>query len=162
MVTLSGSVSSFAAGERVEILSHECGLSGPRVVAGTQAAGGLWSVTTEAIDAATFRARWRGALSRPLSVRTPVWPEVQRIYGRRAWRVTVHSPQNMRARPVVLQRRTRTGWVRVRQARLAAAGWKTYTAVFVVPTRGLMLRVVIPAASAAPCHSPVPGLLWRS
>jgi hypothetical protein len=51
--------------------------------------------------------------------------------------------------------------VPVRQARLRAR-FTTFEAVFAVPTRGLTLRALVPARSAAPCYTANVTSTWRS
>jgi hypothetical protein len=67
--------------------------------------------------------------------------------------VSVGTPQNMQGRVVELQRLVGGQWRRVRSARLARVRRGGFDAIFTVQRRGLNLRVLVPARSAAPCYS---------
>jgi hypothetical protein len=178
-----GTISSRQAGQYVEILGRDCGARHDRLISGTQtSAGGAYRVTnpmdefpwsyTAVYSGTTFRARWDGQYSEPVTWRVPVEPRVARISGTRTWvaHVTPATPTGQvgfQGKPVELQRLTPSGWVLVRTARLvrkASLRWGpfNYQASFTVPTRGLRLRVHLPERSAAPCYLPGGSEPWRS
>lgn len=157
----SGRISSRAAGEYVEILQQRCGYRASMPFSGALTEqDGSWEV--EVVGAgysATYRARWKDQLSDPATVRPPVPLHLEKLPGRR-YRISIDTStviQNMSGRIVELQRRPeRTeAWIRVRRARLGAdpKRYRTFTATFAVRTRGLTLRVVVPARTAAPCYT---------
>jgi hypothetical protein len=177
-VELTGRVANGDAGETVEVLAKECGPSHAhyRLVAATRTVGGgSWRIVTNAapnyVQApvnAHFRARWRGHLSEP--VLNPIPAPVGVRWRPRLRRVEVGvstgtTGQSLRGRFVELQRKlagTDT-WVRVRRARLGhGAGYGWFATRFVVPTRGLTLRVLVPAETGAPCFSTSVSQTWRS
>jgi hypothetical protein len=175
---LTGTVASRAAGETVEVLAKECGPSHRYyrlVAAATTVAGGSWRILTNAAPNyvqspinAYFRARWRGRLSEPALNQVPAvvtvrWrPRLRRAdVGVSTWM----SGLSLRGRPVELQRKLPgiDTWVRVRRARLArGAGYGWFATRFAVRTRGLTLRVLVPAQTGAPCFSVGVSQTWRS
>lgn len=177
-----GQVASTAAGADVEILGRDCGSRSDRLIAATKTApGGGWQVEnplpippysyTQVNSGTTFRARWNNQLSAPHLYRLPLQPGAVKISGRRAWKVHVNpSPLNVKlaGKLVELQRFSAGTWVRVRRARLVYkptleyGGAYNHEAVFAVPTRGLRLRALLPATSAAPCYLAGASQPWRS
>jgi hypothetical protein len=176
-VELTGRVASGASGETVEVLAKECGPNRHyRLVAAARTVGGgSWRIVPNAAPNyvqvpinAYFRARWRGHLSEP--VLNPVPTTVMVAWRPRLRRVDVSvstwtSGQSLRGRFVELQRKIpgTNEWVRVRRARLgrgARYGW--FATRFAVPTRGLTLRVLVPAETGAPCFSASVSQTWRS
>lgn len=137
---------------------RECGYDGFRVVEGTTTtAGGAWTIDIPR-TIGVWRARWNDRHSTTVSIRAPIHVSATKVPGRRAWKVAIPRFSGARAydyhgRIVELQRRTAAGrWVLVRRARLRATS-TAYEAVFPVPTRGLTLRALVPARTAAPCFT---------
>jgi hypothetical protein len=177
---VTGTVSSGAAGEVVEILAKDCGPNHRfyRVVGGARTLpGGSWRLVTErgGVDLsqipinAYYRARWKGAQSDPVLVRIPAFVAVVWRPRRRVVDVSVStglSGQTLRRRFVELQRKVSgtDQWVLVRRARLAASrdAESVFTARFAVPTRGLTLRAFVPASTGAPCFSAAASNSWTS
>jgi hypothetical protein len=181
-VELSGLVPNRSAGEHVEVLAKDCGPNYRhyRVVAGTTTiAGGSWSLLSNKPPVyvripvnSYFRARWRGELSDP--VLNPIAAFVTVAWRPRLRRVEVavstgQTGQSLRGRYVELQRKLpRTdSWTRVRRARLGRGVFERYFGQqfktrFAIPTRGLTLRVVVPAQTGAPCFSVGVSQTWRS
>ena len=158
VLVFSGTISSRAGGEYVEVLGRECGSKGPRLISGTQTTGGGgWRVEnpdsrtypprlTPVYSGMTFRARWKGEYSRP---------------------ATPTGQEGFQGKLVELQRQSGGSWVRVRSARLARRvnlrwGVFNYQASFRIPARGLTLRAHLPAKSAAPCFLPGSSPTWMS
>ena len=75
---MSGSVTG-AGGEPVDVLSKVCGTHDSfGVTGGTRTtAGGSWHFVAEFVGlGTTFRARWKGSLSSPYVVPTPLAPRL--------------------------------------------------------------------------------------
>jgi hypothetical protein len=153
----AGTIASGQANEYVVVLRQECGAASSTAFAGgSTRAGGTWEAepvngAPAESDSATYRARWNGRLSEPLVFRGKLPMSLTKLGGGR-YRVSVGTPQNMQGRVVELQRLVGGQWRRVRSARLAR-GRGGYGAIFTVQRRGLNLRVLVPARSAAPCYS---------
>lgn len=68
------------------------------------------------------------------------------------------AQSNLNGRFIALQRLAGGRWTHVRRARLVSAGFAgyggRYEATFTVRKRGLRLRILVPAKSAAPCNAP--------
>ncbi len=82
VTVFSGTVSSDAAGETVDVLGQDCGTSGFRLISGTHTrGGGGWQVEhplseppwryTPVSSSVTYRARWNDQLSDPHVLRPP-------------------------------------------------------------------------------------------
>jgi hypothetical protein len=171
---LFGRVSSGAAAEDVIVLRQYCGRSVSSSVAGaTTKSGGFWEAEVypvsrpEALASETYRARWNGQLSEPVTFRGKLSLSRSRLSGRRhrvSVFTSVNNPVSLKGRPVVLQRQTGGQWKRVASARLAPDRVKYYTfvATFTVPRRGWTLRALVPAKSAAPCFTASTSEKWTS
>jgi hypothetical protein len=160
----SGTISSGAANEYVAVLLERCGANTSTAIDGaTTERGGSWEKESiESVHSGTYRAKWGAHLSAPVSLRVPLRLTLTH-YRRGRHRVWVAADANMNGRTVELQRLASGRWVRLRRARLEAAGALYYSGVwFTVRKKGLTLRVVIPAASAAPCHDPVVSAAFKS
>ncbi|CAN5180920.1 hypothetical protein BH09ACT13_BH09ACT13_03520 [soil metagenome] len=179
VLVFSGTVSSGAAGEEVEVVGQDCGGQGFRLIGGTQTrAGGGWQVQNPeqmppwrwapADSGMTFRARWKGQLSDPVVWRLPAVIGASKVPGRRAWKVFVSpSRGTLDGRIVELQRQVGRRRVRYRRARLVHKasydrGPFNHEAVFAVAARGLKLRAFLPAKSAAPCYLAGATEPWRT
>jgi hypothetical protein len=181
----AGVVNGAGAGEVVDVVGRDCGAkSGDiRLIVQTRTRDGggyqvdnpeqvspfRWVPVQSGIE---LRSRWNGQFSDPY-----VWKQAAPFYvgvrtgKRRVW--TVHfAPRetflvNMKGRIVELQRQIGARWVRYARARLAYKphlqyGAFNYEAKFAVPKRGLKLRAVLPAASAAPCYLKTVTPPWRT
>jgi hypothetical protein len=161
-VALSGVLASRRAGQPLTLQARHCGRGNHfRAVAGTRSGtGGAWRLQTTADSGTFFRVRVGRRFSRTLTFRSPltldtsVGPEGHVVVSLNTWT----TGQNMARRQIELQQRTETGWLHLRTLRLAlwrvpAAAPHTYIAVTLVRERGLRLRIVVPASSAAPCYA---------
>jgi hypothetical protein len=169
----SGTIASDRANEYVAVLQQRCGSPSATAIAGASThEGGSWeaepvSGPRPGSDSSTYRARWEGRLSEPLTFRAELPISLTRLPGGR-YRVTVSTldtRQRMRGRVIELQRLTAGQWTRVRRARLVRAPGSTgvsFSAVFRVRTRGLTLRVWAPAATASPCFAATASESWVS
>jgi hypothetical protein len=173
-ISFSGRVSNGRAGEVVEMQARECRRgSFYRLIAGTRTVrGGFWVIDNNrnGVDIfeiplqAAFRARWRGAYSRVVTVSAPL-PIVARWNpDRRTVRVSVLTGRTefLLGRLVEVQRKTGAGWLRVKRGRLVRTRDGSFVTIFRVPTRGLTLRVFAPHATGAPCFSAAASNTWRS
>jgi hypothetical protein len=153
----SGTIASDAANEYVAVLRQPCGSGSPTAIAGASTrAGGVWEAepvmgARPESDSSTYRARWNGRLSEPLVFRGKLTTWLTKLGGGR-YRVLVSTQQNMKGRPVELQRLVGGQWKRVRTARLAPFR-RDFAATFTVRGHLLTLRAFVPARSAAPCYA---------
>jgi hypothetical protein len=167
----AGTVANQAAGEKVEVEFRRCEFGGWRLVGGaTTASGGAWFVEIRSFPgggSGFWRARWRNETS---NVIRDLHPFQYNGYTDRRGRLSFtfyagDSTQYMGGRAVQLQRKTAAGtWVLVRTTRLTRIrgyGY-VYRATFVVRTRGLRLRLFVPARTAAPCFRAWAGPEIRS
>ncbi len=180
VLAFSGSVSSGAAGEQVEVLGQDCGARASRLLSATQTRpGGGWRLENPESTAPyrsfnwgsgmTFRARWRDGLSDPVTFRVPARPFAVKVPGRRVWRVLVTASPlvRMTGKVVELQRQAGSSWVRTSRAKLVHKpsfdfGPYNYEARFTIERRGLRLRASLPRASALPCFLAAASEPWRS
>jgi hypothetical protein len=182
VTVFTGSISSNAAGETVDVLGQDCGVKGSRLISGTHtSAGGGWRVEnpqpdppwryTQVQSGVTYRARWNDQLSEPRVWATPA-PLTAKKVGRRAWRVSTAPPPpgtvSMKGKRVELQRLTGGSWRTIQRKalvykpRLYYGGAFNHEAVFKIAQRGWRLRAVLPAQSAAPCYLAGVTQEWRS
>jgi hypothetical protein len=145
-----------------------------RLIAATRTvSGGSWQIRSDRTGwvlphNAYFRARWRGEYSEVELLRAPATIWANWRPARRVVVVSVStwtSGQSLRGRYVELQRRVSgtDSWVRVRRALLMPTqGIGMFRARFSVQTRGLTLRVVVPAVTGAPCFTAAASDSWRS
>jgi hypothetical protein len=119
---------------------------------------------------ATFRARWNGRLSNPVTLRLPAQMWVKKV-GRRAWKVHVFAGRlgsvAFAGKTIQLQRADGSGWATIQRSQLVHRptfnlGAGNYEAVFRTRKRWVRLRAFLPAASAAPCHLATASLPWRT
>jgi plastocyanin len=119
-VTLSGSLSSNAAGEKIDILKIECGSTSnapERVATVTTEAGGNFSQLVRPLKNTRYVARFRSSTSDQTSVQVKPRITLGKISPRR-YTVRVIAAQSFAGHLVVMQRFNRfTGtWMRVRVA----------------------------------------------
>jgi hypothetical protein len=170
---LAGQISSNAAGEEVVILKQLCGRSfGTAEASATTREGGSFEAEVRFLPhpdypySLIYRARWKGQLSAPLTIRGRLSVTRKQLSGRRVQVVvfTGTNPVNLKGRQVVLQREMAGAWTRIASARLAPHRVKYYTfvATFTVRQRGWALRALVSAKSAAPCFTASPSERWTS
>jgi hypothetical protein len=151
-IIFSGAIPSRAAGEYVSVMYQKCGFNFSTAIAGaTTQENGVWEAAPSiAVASGVFRARWNNRLSSPVRYRSPAHVFFSRQRGR-IFRVAVTAEAKLGGRFVALQRLAGGRWTHVRRIRLGIDG--AYSATFAVPTRGLRLRIFVPAATAAPCYT---------
>jgi hypothetical protein len=166
----TGVIPSGAANEYVAIMHQKCGYRFSTAIGGaTTEAGGVY----EAIPrvgvtpmSGTFRAQWRGRLSDPVTMRSPVQLRVSRLRGKGHYRATITAESNLRGRFVALQRLAGGRWTHVRRLRLVSGGQTGYTgffdARFTVHKRGLRLRIFVPTETVGSCHDPTASATFVS
>jgi hypothetical protein len=165
----SGTISSRAVGEHVSVLAKVCPRDYFQLVAtATSGAAGFWRAeSVPALPTATFRARWKGRFSTAVTFWSPI--DLRRGI-RRASSPGVHNgvvsvdlrtddtQQNLTRRIVELQRYDRpTGrWLRHRRANLrrSVRSHFLFSATFRRLRRGLLLRILVPKKTGAPCYLP--------
>jgi plastocyanin len=140
--TLSGTVSSKQAGEKVTVLSQEFGKTSFSALATlTTGAGGTWSFAAKPTIRTMYEARTQHATSSATTVGVRPLISVHVITGQRfsTKAVAAHS---FSGRYVQLQRRTTSGgWVTVKQVRLTAFSAAIFRAT--LPHGTSTLRIVM-------------------
>ena len=167
----SGALGNGRAGELVTVLAKVCPRNSEYAVAGAQTEpGGVWRAEKVGVlSTATFRARWEGRFSEPVTVYVPIY---FRAESRNRGRVlvvvdTMHSQQDMNRKFVQLQRfdGTTGRWRLYKSARLKRnlkVAAFNFTTTFTGVARGLTLRVLVPRKSAAPCYQARAGETFRT
>ena len=156
---LSGTVSSGRAEETVEIEARRC--VDTRFSAAGEArtgTGGTWSLEVGATANTTYRARWRGATSDEVVLRTRPGLTLRQITARR-FRVAILAVQHFKGKRATLQRfDRRRGWLAVRSFTIdeggATTGFTVWGAGEVrarIP-RGTLVRVVLPRSQTGRCY----------
>lgn len=146
--------------EYIAVTQQKCRFDFATSVAGASTrADGSWAATASVSGgiAATYRARWRRRVSKPVTVRPSLKIRLAKLALDR-YRVSVstgEAKQQMAGRFVELQRLAAGTWSRVRRVRLAPdrGVFGSFSASFVVRKRVLRMRVVVPQKSAAPCFA---------
>jgi hypothetical protein len=157
-VRFFGRISSGQPNEYVTVMAEKCGQPFATAFTGsTTEEGGSWHADAFEPGSGTYRARWKGQLSNPVTIpRSPVRINLTKLPGKR-FRVWAFAQSNLSRRFVALQRLAGGRWIHVRRARLESAGYAgsvgRFEVTFTVRKRGLRLRIVVPAKTAAPCNA---------
>jgi plastocyanin len=133
-VTLSGTVSSKQAGEKVTVLAEAYGSSSFASIAGvTTGAGGSWSYTAKPTIRTGYQAKWKNATSATATVGVRPLVTFHVLTGGR-FSTRVVAARSFAGRYVQFQRRSSLGqWVTLKRVRLNASS----AAVFrTTPPRG--------------------------
>jgi hypothetical protein len=156
----SGTIPSAAANEYVAVLQQKCGSGSATAIAGaTTQPGGSWQaepigpIARPGQDSSTYRARWNGRLSDPLTFRAEVPLSLTALAGGR-YRVNVSTSatgQSMNGRRIELQRLVAGRWTFARRATLRGRRG-TFTTTVTARARNQSFRLFVPARSAAPCY----------
>ncbi len=159
-LTLTGAVANGRANEDVAIEERRCGSSAfTRAVSTHTDPGGGWHQQWGALITGAYRAVWEGKASPAVTVR--VRPGVTvRQPTRRRFVVSILALEHFEGAVGVLERfdRATSRWVTVKRFRFSASGANTGTtigtrgAVNASVPRGVLVRAVLPRASAAPCY----------
>ena len=167
-VTLSGIVSSQAAGENVSISAQECGkTSFTRVGSANTAASGNWTFTVRPKINTVYQARWRTNESSAVTIKVRPAIRLTRVGRRFTARVT--AAQSFTGKTIAFQRyRTAVRrWGTLKRVRLGAsttptAGTFVTTARFrSLIRRGWRLRVLLPQTQAGTCYLAAPSNTLR-
>ena len=167
-ITLSGVVSTQAAGESVTINAQECGkTSFTRVGSATTAAAGNWTFGVRPKINTVYRARWRTNESSTITVKVRPAIRLSRVGSRFTARVT--AAQSFTGKTIALQRYRAAvrRWATLKRVTLGAS--TTPTAGTFVTTarfrsrirRGWRLRVLLPQAQAGTCYLAAPSNTLR-
>jgi hypothetical protein len=165
----SGATSIGAAGERVSVLAKVCPRRSYYSVAEARTeAGGSWRAeTVPALPTATFRARWKGRYSDAVRFWSPI--DLRRAVRRASapeahngavtvFLDTTDTQQNLSRKVVELQRydQPTARWLRHRRANLRRSVRSPFivSATFRRLPSGLLLRLLVPKQTAAPCYLP--------
>lgn len=160
-VTLSGTVSSGAAGENVAVDAMQCGTTSfSRVATARSAAQGAWSSPVKPAMNTSYRSSWKNANSAPIAVKVRPAVSLKRV---RAGRFTasVTAAQSFVGKYVVLQRyaKARRAWKTVKRVTLKTV--KAGTAPTQISsagfrargTRGARLRLLLTQPQAGACYA---------
>ena len=151
-VTLFGVAPGGDVGERVDIEGRECGRRDFRLVSGAvTTGGGIWHTVAVAFRNTTFRARFGGALSPAVRVKSRL-PIVVRRLRRNLFRVEVAAPRSFAGRRVALERRRGTAWLRVRTGVLRRVRGRDVATLRVGIPRGVLVRAVMPQSQVGRCY----------
>jgi plastocyanin len=157
-LTLTGTVSSAAAGENVNVDAMQCGATSfTRVASARSAAQGAWSSAVKPAMNTSYRASWKNATSVPLAAKVGPAVSLKRV---RAGRFTasVTAAQSFVGKYVVLQR-YRRAWKNVKRVTLrtvkagtaptqiSSAGFRARR------TRGARLRLLLTQPQAGACYA---------
>ncbi len=157
VLQFSGVLRNRQANQYVAVLQQPCGSKQRTAIAGTTtAAGGVWRAEPTGIveisQSATYWARWRTHLSKPVTRRGKV-PIALSAMGGSRYRVTVTtSAQTMNGKAIELHREVGGSWRRAAGATLRGRSQR-FTATVSAPGTGARYRVHIPARAARPCYT---------
>jgi plastocyanin len=167
-LTLSGIVSSQAAGESVAVSAQECGkTSFTRLGSANTAAGGNWTFGVRPTINTVYQARWRTNDSSTVAVKVRPAIRLTRRGSRFTARVT--AAQSFTGKTIALQRyRTAVRrWATLKRVTLGTsttptAGTFVTTAGFRSRIRsGWRLRVLLPQGQAGTCYLAAPSNTLR-
>ena len=167
-VTLSGVVSSQAAGQSVTINAQECGkTSFTRLGSATTTANGNWTFIVRPRINTVYQSRWRTNDSSAVTLKVRPAIRLTRAGSRFTARVT--AAQSFTRKTIVLQRYRAVlrRWATLR--RVTLSGSTTPTAGTFVTTakfrsqirRGWRLRVLLPQGQAGTCYLAAPSNTLR-
>jgi plastocyanin len=157
--TLSGTLSTGAAGEKVSLFAQACGATFVRVAETETATGGTFTFTHKPSNNTVYRARWKSTNSATVSVSVRPRLSLAKIAPRR-FRVRVFAAISFAGKITVFQRfdRLRGRWVRVRFVTLRAIGTAVEPTVISGATfrarlaRRTRVRIVLPQAQVGACY----------
>jgi plastocyanin len=145
-VTLSGTVSSKAAGEQVTVVAQPTGLPQTETIV-TTTTGGAWTLTVQPRVKTTYQAQYDGASSAKMSVAIRPRITLQKV-GRHQYLVVVLSAHSMAGKTVNVTRWVPgRGWVTFRSTTLQKLERTPTTSVAYVTTLvppGAKLRIFMP------------------
>jgi hypothetical protein len=157
-VNLFGSVSTDKADEVVTLEGKECGPHAPSFVPWgippVTRAGGGWSITTHIRTTTSYRAKWAGATSAPVTVWARPWVRL-RSRGAGRYEAEAGGHANFWSKRVQIQlRNPRLGtWTTLRTVVLDTSRGTFAESTFTLKLpRGRLIRAVLPLSQARPCY----------
>jgi len=158
--TLSGSISTGAGGEKVDVLDQPCGESAlARLSTVTTTTGGGYSYAAQPTRNTTYQARYKSAQSGTVAVKVRPAIRLSRLAARR-YSVRVTAAVSFRGRLVAFQRYSASAarWVTVKRVTLTrtTAGispTQVSSATFRATVKGRpKVRAVLPPSQAGACY----------
>src|SRR4029453_4192554 len=159
-LTLSGVVSSQAAGETVTVQNQDCGKTAmTRLGTAQTPTGGHWTFTVRPTINTVYQARWRTNDSAKVAVK--VSPKLRLTRSGRRFTARATAAQALTGKTIVFQRYRAAvrRWATVKRVRLGAATTPT-AGTFVTSARvrsavrrGWRVRVLLPQAQAGACYA---------
>ncbi len=160
--TLSGAVSSLAAGETVNVDAKQCGATAfTRLIAVKSTANGAWSAPAKPVMNTVFRATWKNANSVELTQSVSPLLTLKRVRVRR-FTASATAALALSGKRLVVQRyvKSKRAWKAVKQVTLNTSKpaatpptVRSSVAFGLRVRRGTKLRVLLPAAQAATCYA---------
>jgi hypothetical protein len=159
--TVSGSISSGAVGDTVNIDAMECGKTGfTRVTSVKSAANGAWSSPVKPTLNTVYQASWRNTKSAQLTAKVKPGLSLKRVRAHR-FTASLVAAQAFTGKYVVLQRyaKAKRTWKTVKRVtlRTAKAGITptvaSSTKIRLAVPRGTRLRLLLTADQAGACYA---------
>ena len=160
--TVSGSISSGAVGDTVNLDAMECGKTGfTRVASVKTAANGAWSSPVKPVLNTVYQATWKNTKSAQLPARVAPGLSLKRVRAHR-FTASLVAAQAFTSKYVVLQRyaKAKRAWKTVKRVTLRStkAGITptivSSTNVRLAVPRGTRLRLLLTADQAGACYAP--------
>jgi plastocyanin len=159
-VALSGSISSGATGDTVNIDAMECGKTAfTRLTSVKTAANGVWSSPVKPTLNTVYQASWKNTKSAQMPAKVAPGLSLKRV-GAHRYKASLTAAQALTGKYVLLQRyaKAKGAWKTVKRVTLRTA--KTGTAPTVVSSttirlrlaRGTRLRLLLTADQAGACY----------
>jgi plastocyanin len=158
--TLSGSISSGATGDTVDIDAMECGKTAfTRLTSVKTSANGAWSSPVKPALNTVYQASWRNTKSVQLPTKVVPGLSLKRV-GAHRYKASLTAAQSLTGKYVVLQRyaKAKRAWKTVKRVtlRTAKAGVTptvvSSTTVKLRMARGTRLRLLLTADQAGACY----------
>lgn len=157
-VNLFGSAPTDKADEVVTLEGKECGPHAPSFVPWgippVTRAGGGWAITTHIRTTTSYRAKWGGATSTPVTVWARPWITLRRR-GATRWEAEAAGFANFWRKRVQIQlSNARLGtWTTLRTVVLETSRGSRSEGTFTLKVpRGRLIRAVLPLSQARPCY----------
>lgn len=157
--TLSGTLASHAANEKVTIDAQPCGASAKPITTVTTTTGGSYTFAVQPLKNTTYTARSKNSTSSPVTVKVRPRMRLGKVAAHK-YSVRVYAADSLVGKVVAFQRynRARSSWVTVKTVTLAAGPAAVSPTVISARTftssvrKGLRVRAVLGAAQATPCY----------
>ncbi len=166
--TLSGVLSTLKSGQRVDIVSQDCGQGGfKKVTTVTTTTGGAFTYAAKPTMNTNYQAKQKAVTSPTAAMQVAPTLTLKKL-ARNKFSVSVTAAQTFVSKFVVFQRWRTSKWVSLRHVTLTTLTHGTKptevtSAAFTIklPTK-LRIRAVLPAAQAATCYLPAKSKVIRS